>query len=150
MRFFHLKVLLWLFSLQNRMGGHCAKVLKIEKSAWKFVKSAKKKTVLPSGRNGLIPELGACGGFWFAEDDLSDRKGRRHFGPKTASAQLWPQARLLVRSKIEIDVHDDAASWALPVFFNFVNNKKWFFVFVIKLIWLGVGFLNRSGAEIGF
>ena len=35
-------------------------------------------------------------------------------------------------------------SWALPVFFNFFTNKKWFFAFFIKLIWLGVGFLNRS------
>ena len=29
-------------------------------------------------------------------------------------------------------------------FFNFFNNKKWFFAFFIKLIWLGVGFLNRT------
>ena len=41
-------------------------------------------------------------------------------------------------------------SWALSVFFNFFNNKKWFFAFFIRLIWLGVGFLNRTGAEIGF
>ena len=40
-------------------------------------------------------------------------------------------------------------SWALPVFFNFFTNKKWFFPFFIKLIWLGVGFLNRTGTEIG-
>ena len=25
-----------------------------------------------------------------------------------------------------------------------------FFAFFIKLIWLGVGFLNRAGAEIGY
>ena len=41
-------------------------------------------------------------------------------------------------------------SWALSIFLNFFNNKKWFFAFVIKLIWLGVGFLNRTGAEIGY
>ena len=41
-------------------------------------------------------------------------------------------------------------SWALSVFLNFSNNKKWFFPFFIKLIWLGVGFLNRNGAEIGY
>ena len=35
-------------------------------------------------------------------------------------------------------------------FFNFFTNKKLFFVFFIKLIWLGVGFLNRTGAEIGY
>ena len=33
-------------------------------------------------------------------------------------------------------------SWALSVFFNFFNNKKWLFTFFIKLIWLGVGILN--------
>ena len=41
-------------------------------------------------------------------------------------------------------------SWALSVFFNFFNNKQLFFPFFIKLIWLGVGFLNRTGAEIGY
>ena len=40
-------------------------------------------------------------------------------------------------------------SWALSVFFNFFYNKKWVFAFFIKLIWLGVGFLNRTGGEIG-
>ena len=30
------------------------------------------------------------------------------------------------------------------------NDKKWFFAFFIKLIWLGVGFLNRTSAEIGY
>ena len=41
-------------------------------------------------------------------------------------------------------------SWALSVFFNFFNNKKWCFAFFIKLIWLGVGFLNWTSAEIGY
>ena len=42
-------------------------------------------------------------------------------------------------------------SWALSVFLNFFTNKKLiFFAFFIKLIWLGVGFLNRTGAEIGY
>ena len=41
-------------------------------------------------------------------------------------------------------------SWVLSVFFNLFNNKKWSFAFFIKLIWLGVGFLNRTGAEIGY
>ena len=36
------------------------------------------------------------------------------------------------------------------VIFYFFNNKKLFFAFFIKLIWLGVGFLNRTGAEIGY
>ena len=41
-------------------------------------------------------------------------------------------------------------SWALSVFLNFFNNKKLFLAFFIKLIWLGVGFLNRTGAKIGY
>ena len=39
-------------------------------------------------------------------------------------------------------------SWALSVFFNIFNNKKLFLAFFIKVTWLGVGFLNRTGAEI--
>ena len=35
------------------------------------------------------------------------------------------------------------------VFFNFSNNKKLFFAYFIKFNLLGVGFLNRTGAEIG-
>ena len=44
-------------------------------------------------------------------------------------------------------------SRGLSVFFYFFNNKKWFFAFFYQvnyLIWLGVGFLNRTGAEIGY
>ena len=40
-------------------------------------------------------------------------------------------------------------SWALEVFFNYFNNKKWLFAFFIKLNWLWVSFLNKTGAEIG-
>ena len=32
--------------------------------------------------------------------------------------------------------------------FNFLNNKKLLLAFFLKLISLGVGFLNRTGAEI--
>ena len=35
-------------------------------------------------------------------------------------------------------------------FRHFFNNKKWICAFFIKLIWLGVGCLNRTGAEIGY
>ena len=35
-------------------------------------------------------------------------------------------------------------------FFYFFNNKKIIFASFIKLIWPGVGFLNRTGAEIGY
>ena len=41
-------------------------------------------------------------------------------------------------------------SWALLVFLIFFNNKIWFFAFFIKLIWFGVGFVNRTGAAIGY
>ena len=34
--------------------------------------------------------------------------------------------------------------------FKFFTNKKWFFAFFIKLIWLEVDFQNRTGAEIGY
>ena len=37
----------------------------------------------------------------------------------------------------------------ISVFFYFLNNKTWFFTFLIKLIWMGIYFLNRTGAEIG-
>ena len=40
--------------------------------------------------------------------------------------------------------------WALSLFFNFFTNKKWFLASFIKLIWLGVVFLSRNGAEIGY
>ena len=39
-------------------------------------------------------------------------------------------------------------SGALSVFLNFFN--KMIFAFFIKLILLGVGFLNRTGEEIGY
>ena len=39
---------------------------------------------------------------------------------------------------------DCSQTWALLVFLNFFHKKKWFFAF----FWLGVGFLNRTGAEI--
>ena len=35
-------------------------------------------------------------------------------------------------------------------FWIFSIIKNYFFAFFIKLIWLGVGFLNRTGAEIGY
>ena len=41
-------------------------------------------------------------------------------------------------------------SWALAVFFYFSIIKMILFAFFIKLICLGVDFLNRNGAEIGY
>ena len=50
------------------------------------------------------------------------------------------------------DSHITAMKTELGTFgiFYFFNKKKWIFVFFIKLIWLGVEFLNRTGAEIGY
>ena len=42
----------------------------------------------------------------------------------------------------EARVRGRGQSWALSVFFNFFNNKKWIFTFFIKLIWLG--FFNND------
>ena len=55
---------------------------------------------------------------------------------------------------MEVSVTSDgewvgARAGALWVFFYFFNDKKCFFAFFIMLIWLGVSFLNRTGAEIG-
>ena len=41
-------------------------------------------------------------------------------------------------------------SWALSVFLIFSTIKNYFLHFFVKLIWLGVGILNRNGAEIGY
>ena len=41
-------------------------------------------------------------------------------------------------------------SWELAVFLHFLMIKIKFFAFLIKLIWLGVDFLNRNGTEIGY
>ena len=45
---------------------------------------------------------------------------------------------------------NDMQSWALSVFFKFFSSKKWLLAFFNMLIWLGVGFLNSLGAEIGY
>ena len=42
-------------------------------------------------------------------------------------------------------LNSELGTWGI---FNLYNNKKLFFAVFIKLIWLGVGFLNRTGAEI--
>ena len=42
------------------------------------------------------------------------------------------------------------AEQGISVFLNFFNNKKYLFAFFIKLILLAVGFLNRTGSEIGY
>ena len=58
--------------------------------------------------------------------------------PALSAANCWMPEKLQLHS---------AQSWALPVFFKFFNDKKWFFAFFNKLILLGVGFLNSLGAE---
>ena len=80
----------------------------------------------------------------------------------TGSAQLWFEVRSAVlrwqdytcgtaAQQVQApQVPTSAQSWALSVFLIFFTSKKWYFAFFIKLIWLGVGFLNRTGAEIGY
>ena len=41
-------------------------------------------------------------------------------------------------------------SWALSVFFTFSTIKNDFFAIFMKLMWLGVGFLIGTGAEMGY
>ena len=41
-------------------------------------------------------------------------------------------------------------SWALAIFINFLNDKNYIFCIFYLLIWLGVDFLNRNGAVIGY
>ena len=41
-------------------------------------------------------------------------------------------------------------TWALSDFLIFSKIKNDCFAFFIKLIWLGVGFLNRIGEETGY
>ena len=72
---------------------------------------------------------------------------------ENCSSILRKQNKLLtIQSQVMIcrEICGFKQSWALSVFFNFFNDKKWFVTFFIKLIWLGVGFLNRTGAEIGY
>ena len=77
----------------------------------------------------------------------------------TGSAQLW--ISVIVQNvdnpfwaEIEISILSknsiSQAELGTFGFFNFSNNKKWVFAFFIKLIWLGEGFLNRTGAEISY
>ena len=66
------------------------------------------------------------------------------------------------KAGVGVDIHSSSSailcldttagkqSWALSIFFIFFNNKKWYLAFFIQLIWLGVGFLNRTGAKIGY
>ena len=72
-------------------------------------------------------------------------RGRQIRGPA-----LWPTAPAFSMSRYSEGRRLTVQSWALEVFFNFFNNEKLLFAIFIKLIWLGVGFLNRTGAEIGY
>ena len=87
-------------------------------------------------KNGPSPQS-----FFFLQPPPDDSgKGRRRCPEVPASAP--PQGNQLIIS---------LQSWALSVFFIFFNNKKKLFVaFFSKLIWLGVGFLNKIGAETGY
>ena len=51
--------------------------------------------------------------------------------------------------KVTVGVGNSAELGTLGIF-EFFNDKKMIFGFFVKLIWLGVGFLNRTGAETGY
>ena len=64
-------------------------------------------------------------------------------------SQTWPvevqrQGGSAVQGQQAVDSQDSLK------FGTFSTIKKWFFAFFIKLIWPGVSFLNRTGAEIGY
>ena len=67
---------------------------------------------------------------------------------------LAPTADPHADRQVHLVIHDGLLAigktqrWALLVFLNFFSKKKWFLAFFIKLIWPGVGFLNRTGAQI--
>ena len=78
-----------------------------------------------------------------------------------STAPFWPQAStLLLPPVLPVSPRTSFCTlgpkWliyldrAFLVFLIIFNNKKWFLAFFIKLIWLGVGFLNRTGAEVGY
>ena len=75
--------------------------------------------------------------------------GGRDRWPINCSVSLCDGSNcLIVRTILHcIPVHSPSRAGHFRYFFN---NKKWFFSFFIKLVWLGVGFLNRTGAEIGY
>ena len=52
--------------------------------------------------------------------------------------------------KIEDKQQSVAELGTFGIFFFFLNNKKKIFAFCIKLNWLRLGFLNRTGGEIGY
>ena len=74
---------------------------------------------------------------------------RNHFAEKVSLLKMhWGHSACAFA--IEGESAIVSQSWALEVFLSFFNNEKWFFAFFIKLIWPGVGFLNRTGAEMAY
>ena len=81
-------------------------------------------------------------------------------GSRASPTGSWPSTGTFRRTGATNATSVSAHSWmqaadsdslaGLSVFLNFFNNEKCFFAFNIKLIWLGVGFLNSTGAEIGY
>ena len=72
----------------------------------------------------------------------------------TESAQLWKKFQTTSSAQLCLagPLLWQRPSWALSVFWNFFVSliKNDFLHFYIKLIWLGAGYLKRTGAEIGY
>ena len=52
------------------------------------------------------------------------------------------------RGSVSVNMPSELGTFGIFKFFSMIKND--FFSYFIKLIWLGVGFLNRTGAEIGY
>ena len=86
--------------------------------------------------------------------ECGDHKSRRYRGNNSwRTFVTHPDFPIFLRSTaIKVPVAQRLSSRAghLRYFFIFSLIKNEFFAFFIKLIWLGVGFLNRTDAEIGY
>ena len=81
-----------------------------------------------------------------ATTEILPRNVGAELGGNAPAGVIWPRGRGLPHAVVAAH---NLQSRELEVFLNFFNSKKWFFAFFSKLTWLGVGFVSRTGAEIG-
>ena len=73
-------------------------------------------------------------------------------GPVVEGRALVARVDVL-RPRHPVGLHEGArrvSGKKLSVFWIFSIIKKRIFSYFIKIVWLGVGFLNRTGADIGY